>query len=200
MSAVIQHEAAFGCYHDFIVQGTSAVISLGYELADLSGKPYITKPTTIRGNKRRIGLRWLGNPKFEHEQHRVFPEQLLFNAVEDYPAEFISLQRDKGAELCPKWVREVPLNNWEQTREAVASCDLVITSCTSVSHLAGAMGIDTWVILPILPYYLYAMDGPKTPYYDSFTLFRQTVFGNWEDPFEKIHDRLESHKALINIT
>ena len=191
VSSVIQHEAVFGIYHDFWVAGMSAIVPLGFELSDISGKPYIVKPLIIKGPKKRIGLRWQGNSQFEHEHHKKFPFDLMFNAVKDANVEFISLQRDEGSEARPAWVRQVPLDNWQETQYAVASCDLVISSCTSVSHLAGAMGVDTWVITPIMPYFLYALPGKKTPYYDSFTLFRQETFDNWQAPFDKIKDKLQ---------
>lgn len=188
VSAVIQHEATFGIYHDYFVQGMSAVVPLGLELEDLSGAPYIAKPKTIKNRKKRIGLRWQGQSKFEHEHHKKFPYELMFNAVKDANAEFISLQRDEGADSCPAWVKQVPLNTWEDTRNAVASCDLVISSCTSVSHLAAAMGVETWVVIPVMGYFLYAMEGDSCPYYDTMKLYRQEVFGEWETPFNKIKE------------
>ena len=124
-----RHEATYGVYHDFWVQGMSAVVPLGLELEDLSGEPYIPTPTVIRGKRRRIGLRWQGNSRFEHEHHKKFPYELMFEAVKDADAEFVSLQRDEGSDACPPWVKQVPLNTWEDTRQAVASCDLVISSC-----------------------------------------------------------------------
>lgn len=190
VSAVVQHEAVFGVYHDFWVAGMSAVVPLGIEMGDISGKPYIARPHVAPGRKKRIGLRWQGNSKFEHEHHKRFPFDLMFDAVGEVDAEFISLQRDEGAEACPRWVKQVPLTHWEDTRHAIASCDLVISSCTSVSHLAGAMGVDTWVIMPIMPYFLYALPGERTPYYDSFTLFRQTDYGDWTAPFNAVKQRL----------
>jgi len=180
----------FGIYHDFWVAGMSSVVPLGFELEDISGKPYLPKPNVIKGAKKRIGLRWQGNSQFEHEHHKKFPFDLMFDAVKDANVEFISLQRDEGSEAQPYWVNEVPLNSWEDTRAAAASCDLVISSCTSVSHLAGAMGVETWVITPIMPYFLYALEGDKTPYYDCFTMFRQESFDNWVAPFEKIKAKL----------
>lgn len=191
VSACVQHGAEYGIYHDFYVAGMSAVVPLGFELEDISGKPYITKPNVIKGRKKRIGLRWQGNPTFEHEHHKKFPYDLMFDAVKDVDAEFISLQRDEGADACPPWVKQVPLSTWQDTQMAVASCDLVISACTSVSHLAGAMGVETWVVTPVMPYFLYALDGDKTPYYDSFTMMRQEVFGDWVAPFEKIKLKLQ---------
>ena len=194
VSAVIQHEATFGIYHDFFVQGMSAVVPLGIELEDLTGRPYIAKPKTIKNRKKRIGLRWQGQSKFEHEHHKKFPYELMFHAVKDADAEFISLQRDEGTDACPAWVKQVPLNTWEDTRNAVASCDLVISSCTSVSHLAAAMGVETWVVIPVMGYFMYAMEGDTCPYYDTMKLFRQETFGEWEAPFTKIKEQL----AVVN--
>ena len=199
VSAVIQHEATFGIYHDFFVQGMSAVVPLGVELEDLTGRPYITKPTTIKNRKKRIGLRWQGQSKFEHEHHKKFPYDLMFDAVKDCDAEFISLQRDEGTDACPAWVKQVPLNTWEDTRNAVASCDLVISSCTSVSHLSAAMGVETWVVIPVMGYFLYAMEGDTCPYYDSMKLFRQETFGEWESPFNRINNALCNSKKLLRL-
>lgn len=197
VSAVVQVGAEFGVFHDFWCYGMTAPNYLGYEMSDLRGDPYITKPTVIKGRKKRIGLRWQGNSKFEDDHNKRFPYELLFSAVKDADAEFISLQRDEGAEACPVWVKQVPLNTWADTQAAVASCDLVISSCTSVSHLAAAMGVETWVVIPVMGYYLYALDGDKTPYYDTMTLFRQEVFGEWEAPFEKIKERLTANRAAL---
>jgi hypothetical protein len=199
VSAVVQVGAEFGVYHDFWCYGMTFPNYLGYDMSDLRGNPYIPKPSTIKGRKKRIGLRWQGNSKFEGDHNKRFPYELLFNAVKDTDAEFISLQRDEGAEACPIWVNRVPLSNWGETRAAVASCDLVISSCTSVSHLASAMGIETWVVIPVMGYYLYALDGDKTPYYDSMRLFRQEVFGDWAAPFDRIKNRLEEKPSLKKV-
>lgn len=194
VSAVCQKEASFGVYHDAWVPGMTAPHYLGLTMSDLRGTPYIRKPMAIKSRRKRIGLRWQGSSKFENDHNKKFPYDLLFNAVKDADAEFISLQRDEGVEACPPWVRQVPLDSWEDTRHAIASCDLVISSCTSVSHLAAAMGVETWVITPVMPYYLYAIDGPNTVYYDTMRLFRQEVFGDWEAPFNQIQEALNARR------
>lgn len=199
VSAVIQHGSEYGIYHDFWCYAMTTPNYFNYELSDLRGDPYINKPLAIKGNKKRIGLRWQGQSKFEDDHNKKFPYDLMFNAVKNSDFEFISLQKDEGADACPIWVNQVPLNNWHDTQIAIASCDLVVSSCTSVSHLAAAMGVATWVVLPIMGYYLYAMDGEKTPYYDSMKLFRQEVFGEWDAPFNKIKNKLNSKPALRSV-
>ncbi len=185
VSAIVQHEAALGVYHDYWLPSMSAVVAFGYGYGDLRGEAYL--PRTAAPIPGRVGLRWAGNQQFEHEQHRVFPPEMLFDAAASLGApEYISLQLDEAAKARPNWVAEVPLGNWSETVAALSTCELVITSCTSVAHLSGAMGIPTWIIIPVLGYYLWALPGSVTPYYDSVRLFRQERHGDWDAPFEQI--------------
>jgi len=186
----VQHEAALGVFHDYWVPSMSAIIPLGHTYETLSGKPYITKTAdTIPG---RVGVRWSGNPQFEHEQHRKFPPELLFDAVRHLNP--VSLQRD--TDDVPSWMEKVDLSDWQATREEISKCALVISSCTSVAHMSAAMGVPTWVVVPILPYYLWALPGNKSPYYDSVTLFRQEKYGDWSGPFKNIKENLQCMHTL----
>jgi len=190
VSAIVSHEDALKAVHTFWLPSMSAVVALELEYGDLDGKSYLPR---IAENEGKTGLRWSGNPQFEHEQHRLFPSNLLFNAVRRMDC--ISLQRDEGSELRPAWVKAVPLDSWEDTQRAVSVCGLVVTSCTSVAHLAAAMGVETWIVTPILPYYLWALPGDRTPYYDSVRLFRQDRYGNWSAPFNAVANRLVARAA-----
>lgn len=195
VSAVCQHGNELGIYHDYWVPSMSAVVPLKYEYSDLKGTPYIERSVESKG---KIGLKWAGNPAFEHEQHREFEAQLMFDAVENQ-TNCISLQKDYD-DKCPSSISKAKMDTWEDTLKAVSECDLIISSCTSVAHLAAAMGIETWMIIPILPYYLWALPGDKTPYYDSVTLFRQEEYGNWEAPFTTIKNKLKERNESRNIT
>lgn len=196
ISAIVQHGSEGAVYHDYWLPGMSSPMFLGLELPDISGKPYIPVPDVPKGSRFRIGLRWSGNKAFEAQHHKLFPPQPFFEAVYRPDMEFVSLQRDADTQFKPDWVQDVCLDSWEDTRKAIASCDLVISSCTSVSHLAGAMGIQTWVILPVMSYFLYAMPGSKTPYYDSMTLFRQKTFGDWSHPMNEIKAELNKKTSV----
>ena len=110
-------------------------------------------------------------------------------------ASCINLQRDEGAEHCPNWIEQVDLSTWTATAKAIASCEFVVTSCTAVAHLAGAMGVPTKVIIPVVPYYLWTYPGSSTPYYDSLTLLRQTKADDWLAPFIELAGTLETRLA-----
>ena len=142
----------------------------------------------------RIGLRWSGQPAYENQTKRLFPHELLFNTLKNR-AYCINLQRDEGEEYCPDWVEKVDLSTWTETASAISSCETVVTSCTCVAHLAGAMGIPTMIIIPHVPYYLWTLPGTTTPYYNSATLLRQTDPNDWLAPFKQLAEMVTVRDA-----
>lgn len=185
VDVIVEHEADKYVYHNSCLPAMSAPIQLGYKTNDnIDGTPYIPKPD-VDVVKGRVGVRWQGFNGYEHQTKRKFPANLMFDAVKDQDC--ISLQRDEGSELRPRWIQSVPLNTWEDTAKAVASCELVVTSCTSIAHLAGAMGVPTWIVVPYVTYYLWTYPGSITPYYDSMTLYRQTKINSWKEPFKAMN-------------
>ena len=103
--------------------------------------------------------------------------------------EFVSIQKGAGSEQCRT---DLGLNfvsgqeavsqsmDFRDTAAVLANCDLLITSDSAVVHLAGAMGIPTWMALRWIPEWRWGLEGEHTPWYDSVRLFRQPRDGNWE--------------------
>lgn len=187
----VLRDAIGSVYHDFYVPAMSAPLTLKHEYEDVKGESYIDR--TAKPIKGRVGIRWSGLPQFEHQQHRLFPHELMFSTVRDLDC--VSLQRDEGSEFKPEWMPQADVSDWVATRKSISECELVITSCTSVAHLAGAMGIETWIVVPILSYYLWALPSDKTPYYNSVKLFRQEKYGWWEAPFVKMAEVLNTKQS-----
>jgi hypothetical protein len=176
------------------IPAMSAPLFLRQHFTDISGKPYLPSVAVPRDSRFTVGLRWSGNKQFEGEHHKLFPPGPFFDAVKRDGVRFISLQRDADLEHKPDWVETVPLKTWLDTQRAVATCDLVISSCTSVSHLSAAMGVQTWVVVPVMPYYLYATPGDRVAYYDAMRLFRQQTFGDWTAPMNAVRIALDEYR------
>lgn len=199
VSAIAQREAALGIYHDSWLPGMSAALALGYEYNDIHGEPYLFSPLSdvkrwrslLPKNERRlkIGVRWSGNPDFEHQQLRVFPSDLLLDLAQNPAVQLYSFQRDHDlVDLDESIVDLGPhLQNWEDTAAALMNMDLVITSCTSVAHLSAALGRPTWVVVPALPYFIWAMPGSTSPWYSSVRLFRQNQAQCWDNVRAELH-------------
>ena len=73
--------------------------------------------------------------------------------------------------------------------------DLVITVCTTVHHVAGALGIPCWTMVPAQPAWRYQIKGDKTPWYKSVRLFRQKKGESWNPVINRISGELD---ALLN--
>lgn len=179
-------------------------VLLKTEFKDLSGKPYIKSlPEYVDkysyissdSNKKKIGLRWLGQAGDDYIT-RVFPEELLFNTFNDLDnTKLYSLQKDYNKKIPDNITNlDFQMQTWDDTIGIIENLDLVITSCTSIAHIAGALGKEVWVIIPHTPYYTWISEKGFTDHsewYDSVTLFRQEKYGEWQDVFEKINLRLK---------
>jgi hypothetical protein len=166
---VILRNAAHTVKHDYWVPGFSAGWVAGHTFDNFPGKPYMSPLQASVDiwknliNSDKIGIRWAGNPKFEHQQFRKFPEAFMTNLAKYKEVQIYSLQRDHNIIQLPEGITDLQhfLLSWEDTMACIANLDLVITSCTSIAHIAAAMGKETWVTPPILPYHTWAYGSPE---------------------------------------
>ena len=72
------------------------------------------------------------------------------------------------------------------TAAVMMQLDLVVTSDTSIAHLAGALGQKVFVALRKIPDWRFLLGRDDSPWYPSMRLFRQAEAGNWRGVFERI--------------
>jgi len=155
---------------------------------------------------RLIGLRWQGSTR-RVDIGRSFP-LVCAGALAAVPGvRLISLQKGPGTEQLqslPASMRVADLGvdfepdaaNAFLDAAAVMCClDLVITSDTSIAHLAGALGCPTWVALKHMPDWRWLLDREDSPWYPTLRLFRQREPGDWQDVFERIASELSVARA-----
>ena len=198
---------AQGIYHDCWVRSLESPIALKTEWSDIHGEPYIVPRSGyvqkfaryMKTNKLKVGIRWLGQYGLDYE-NRIFPREQFFEAVTQDHVQLFSLQKDHSRDGLPKHIvdLEIVLDTWEDTAGAIANLDLVITSCTSIAHLAAAMGKPTWIIVPVMMYVTWCYPGDATPWYDSATLFRQEVYDEWHQPFNRVKEQLKTFERKSN--
>lgn len=194
VDALIDNEYAIGADFDAWVPAMSVAQALKLEYADLSGAPYIPRPKAMPlAGKLKVGIRWGGNPKFEEELLRKLPAEKMCEFVNIEGVSLYSLQIGNDMIELPDNVTDLSpyMKDWMATAKMIAGLDLVITSCTSVAHVAAAMGIPTWVIIPTLPYYIWSVPGETSAWYDSIRLYRQETVGSWDEPLNKVYHDLQ---------
>jgi tetratricopeptide (TPR) repeat protein len=148
----------------------------------------------------RIGVCWQGSTG-KIDAGRSFPVS-QFEALSRIPGvRLISLHKGEGeAQLhdLPQGMKletrgddfDAGADAFLDTAAVMACCDLVISSDTAVAHLAGALGVRTWVALQYVPDWRWLMERDDCPWYPTMRLFRQTTDGDWTGVFEAIGQAL----------
>ena len=138
----------------------------------------------IPGTGLRVGMVWAGNPTQKGDRWRS-PRLASVAPLFDVPGvDFVALQKGAGREDLIRY--PLPANvldlgeeivDFSDTAAIMAGLDLVITSCTAPLHLAGALGIPVWAIIPHSPHFLWGLEREDSPWYPSLRLYRQDQHG-----------------------
>ena len=72
------------------------------------------------------------------------------------------------------------LVDFAETAAAMETLDLIISSDTSIPHLAGALGRPTWVLLSYAPDWRWGSEGTTSPWYPTMRVFRQDQTRDWQ--------------------
>lgn len=148
-----------------------------------------------------VGLCWRGNPYFVGDAKRSPGLAALRAILEVEGVRFVSLQvgrarreiSDLGLERKLADIGgavEAAGSDCLDTLAVLESCDLVISSCTSLAHMAGVIGRPAWVLLSDQPDWRWMMDREDSPWYPSLRLIRQRAPGDWAGVAATVADRL----------
>jgi Flp pilus assembly protein TadD len=142
--------------------------------------------------ERLVALHWQGNPEPERSWSmagRSFRLEDLSAVAAGHGIRLVSVQKGTGSEqlaecsFLHRFVGAQPLVDqcWDyaETAAILASCDLVISSDSGIAHLAGALGLTTWLLLDYAPDWRWGGRGDRTIWYPSMRLFRQEQLGDW---------------------
>ncbi len=145
-----------------------------------------------------IALHWQGNPKHEKSLYSrgrsmKFEHFLKLQGINGI--EFVSIQKGFGSEQLElkaglnfvKGQDSVSSSlDFRDTAAIIANCDLVISTDSAVIHLAGAMGIPTFLCLRWIAEWRWGLKGNTSFWYDSVRLFRQNKDGDWDGVIKRI--------------
>jgi tetratricopeptide (TPR) repeat protein/ADP-heptose:LPS heptosyltransferase len=170
-----------------------------------TNKKLLNKWRSLIAREHRVvvGICWQGNPRVENSEQRgrSLPLEKFSKIARMENISLLSLQKGFGGEqleTCSFKDRFVGFQDlvnqtWDflETAAVIASCDLVITTDTSVAHLAGGMGKSTWLLLKKVPDWRWGLEGEETFWYPSIRLFRQREHGNWDEVMDRVAEELK---------
>ena len=150
----------------------------------------------------RVALAWAGNPQMETGRYvgRSPPLEALAPLMTLPNVTYLSLQKHVGEsqlDEAPFRDRILRLPDLDAGPDAfldtaaVLKCvDLLVTSDTAVAHLAGSLGVATWLCLMHQPDWRWMLKGSTTPWYASMRLFRQPRPGDWASVYAEVAGEL----------
>jgi hypothetical protein len=140
------------------------------------------------GGGLRIGISWRGGTERTLQQRRSIPPDQWVPILQTAGCHFVSLQygsseavRREMQELSGTRISHYPeaIDDYDETAALVSALDLVISVCTAVIHLSGALGQNVWILTPKVPEWRYTAFDTSLPWYPSSRIFRQPEVDAW---------------------
>jgi len=157
---------------------------------------YWRKKYQEKGKEWNIGITWKGGLN-EESRRRSTKLSMWQHILELDDINFVNLQYgDTGDEqvLVEKYLNDWPetdhFHNIEQLAAQISALDLLITVSNVTAHLAGALGVPVYILLPKSPNWRWFMGKNPSPWYRSAILFPQTRTDEWDNVFNAIERQL----------
>ncbi|MBI1216260.1 MAG: hypothetical protein GC185_10655 [Alphaproteobacteria bacterium] len=165
--------------------------------------PYLFAPEMAAATQKafpqderlKVGLVWAGQVI---PRDRSCPLQKILPLLGDPRIAPVSLQvgpraRDLKETGADAFIADMSphLTDFAETAAVLDKLDLLITIDTSVAHLAGALGVPTFLLLRYTSDWRWLDKITTSPWYPSFRLFRQTGACRWDEPLHEMHTELQ---------
>ena len=149
--------------------------------------------TTGQPNTLKVGIVWAGSKKHARDRDRSIALETFLPLTESTRAQIFSFQvgdraqdiENSGATPLISDISE-KLVNWNATAVALSKLDLLITVDTAVAHMAGAVGVRTWLLCCKVPEWRWLIKRTDTPWYPSMKLYRQALLGDWDEVISRV--------------
>ena len=158
-------------------------------LSSPDSAPVLDRPDTLR-----VGLVWAGGGGTVHDRDRSMPHFDVLRPLLGLPGiSWFSLQVGPRAAECQESpvVPAPALRDFAETGALVGALDLVISVDTAVCHLAGALGVPTWVLVPTVPEWRWMAARETTPWYPSTRVFRRQRSSDWPGVLDAVAAALQ---------
>jgi tetratricopeptide (TPR) repeat protein len=141
----------------------------------------------------RVGICWQGNHEHKRDRFRSIPLRQFEPLARLEGVKLISLQVGHGKEQIQELAGTFQVADWSDklndfmdTASLMKNLDLVLTVDTSPAHLAGALGVPVWVILPFAPDWRWQLERENSPWYPTMRLFRPREPMKWSEVFQRM--------------
>lgn len=173
---------------------------LNITVKELGQTPYL-KPlpdkevqySYLKNETKKMGVFWNSGSGFEQAHFRAIQSEPLFEVLSQTNADLYSLQLPDQTPPDGYNVKtfDIEGRDFTDTFSIVSQLDLVVTSCTSIAHIAASQGKEVCVFVPIMEYYVWTSSTGKSWWYgDNVHLFKQKKPRTWEEPIKQLKEFL----------
>jgi hypothetical protein len=156
--------------------------------------PYVdADPQPLRAPSPRVGIVWRAG---DWDRRRNLPFERLIPLLDDPAFAWYSLQLGAPPGETHRHLRTVDVSTVLATARVMRSLDLVISVDSMPAHLAGALGVPVWTLLPADADWRWMEHRPDSPWYPTMTLFRQDGDAGWTDVIARVRHELARVPAL----
>lgn len=154
-------------------------------------KRWASKINDAAGKRKKVGIVWAGRPTHSNDSNRSLALEQLKPLLDVEGICFYSIQvGDRERDLTDDYSQVINLGKdiktYEDTAGIFSVLDLLITIDSSPAHLAGAMGIPVWTMVPHIVDFRWQLERTDSPWYPTMRLFRQKGINEWPHAIEEV--------------
>ncbi len=159
---------------------------------------------TKLGAGLKVGISWRGGSKYSDRHARSIPLEQWAELFFVPEIHFINLQygdcldelrktHEKLGVTIHDWEDADPLNDLDGFAAQIASLDLVISVDNATVHMAGALGVPVWTLLPFACDWRWMREFEDTPWYRTVRLYRQNTSEDWNRVLKRVSSALKQY-------
>lgn len=159
------------------------------------------------GSGPKVGIAWRGGSDPSEIRRRSTSLDQWADVLQVPGVHFVNVQygavaaeldvvRQRFGVALHDWPDADPLTDVDDHAAQIAALNLVISVTNAGVHLAGALGVPVWTLLPYVPSWRWFLEREDSPWYPTARLFRQREPGDWAEVFRRVAAALTSWPAM----
>ncbi len=146
----------------------------------------------LPASTRKIGVVWKAGKIMKIAHLKGLPLEHLAPLLDMPDCTWFSLQKEPDPDRMP-WVSSGKLIDWadefsdfDETAALLMNLDLIVSVDTSVAHLAGGLGRQTWLLNRHASDWRWMQDREDSPWYPTIRIFTQKIAGDWDEVVRRV--------------
>jgi hypothetical protein len=147
----------------------------------------------VAAGTRLVGLSWAGSPAMPEDRWRSITPDLLGAIVRIPGHRFVALQKGPLDPEERQFLKAAGIidpseliQDFADTASIISALDLVIAVDSAVAHLAGALGVETWLLNRASSEWRWGWKPTTSFWYPTLRIFNQAAIGEWSPVFDEV--------------